>query len=273
MGCASLVIGYLAKMHSRKVKRNCILIKISVVTAVFNRHQTVGQALDSVLSQSYAAVESIVIDGASTDGTLGVVEGYRPRLGVFLSEPDQGIYDALNKGIKHATGDVVGFMHADDVFENNEVLAKVAAVFQNPAIDAVYGDLVYVQNDDVSQVIRYWKSGNYNDAALLCGWMPPHPTFYVRRSVYERLGGFNTRYRIAADYDTILRFLAVGKIRATYIPEVLVKMRVGGISNRSVKSIIRKSTEDLEVLRRNGVGGIWTLLRKNLRKVSQFWRR
>lgn len=249
------------------------MIKISVVTAVFNRHQTVGQAIDSVLSQSHPAVESIVIDGASTDGTLAVLEQYRARLGVFVSERDKGIYDALNKGIKHATGEVVGFLHADDVFENSKVLAKVAAAFQDPAIDAVYGDLVYVRHDDITQVIRYWKSGLYDDAALSRGWMPPHPTFYVRRSVYERLGGFNTRYRIAADYDTVLRFLSVEKIRGAYIPEVLVRMRAGGISNRSLKTIVRKSLEDIDVLRRNKVGGIVTLLRKNFSKVSQFWRR
>src|ERR1700690_569956 len=224
------------------------MLKMSVVTAVYNRQRTVGQAIDSVLAQSYPAVESIVIDGASTDGTFAVLEPYRPRLGVLISERDQGIYDALNKGIKHATGDVVGFLHADDIFENTEVLAKVAAAFQDPAIDAVYGDLVYVRHNDIGQVIRYWRSGRYDDASLSRGWMPPHPTFYVRRSVYERLGGFDTRYRIAADYDTVLRFLAVGRIRAAYIPEVLVRMRAGGISNRSLKTILRKSREDLEVV-------------------------
>lgn len=249
------------------------MIKISVVTAVYNRQQTVGQAIESVLSQSHPLVESVVIDGSSTDSTLAVLAPYRPRLGVLVSEPDQGIYDALNKGIRHATGEVVGFLHADDIFENNEVLAKVAAAFEDPSIDAVYGDLVYVRQDNISNVIRYWKSGLFDQADLAKGWMPPHPSFYVRRSVYERLGGFDTRYRIAADYDTMLRFLAVGKIRTAYIPEVLVRMRAGGISNRSLATIIRKSREDIDVLRRNQVGGVMTLLHKNLSKVSQFWRR
>lgn len=244
-----------------------------MITAVYNRHQTVGQALDSVLSQSYPAVESIVIDGASTDGTLAVLQPYRPRLGVLISERDQGIYDALNKGLTHATGDVVGFLHADDVYEDREVLAKVAVAFRDPSVDAVYGDLVYVRHDDISKVIRYWKSGPYDHAALSRGWMPPHPTFYVRRSVYERLGGFNTRYRIAADYDTVLRFLAVGKIGVAYVPEVLVRMRVGGISNRSLKTIFRKSREDMNVLKLNQVGGFITLLQKNFYKLSQFWLR
>jgi glycosyltransferase len=176
----------------------------------------------------------------------------------------------MNKGIALATGDAVGFLNADDVFENNDVLAKIAAIFENPNIDAVYGDLVYVQHDDISKAVRYWKSGHYDAASLSLGWMPPHPTFYVRRSVYNRLGGFDTRYRIAADYDTVLRFMAVGKIRTDYIPEVMVRMRVGGVSNRSIKTIFRKSMEDLKVIRRNKVGGIFTLLCKNFRKVSQF---
>lgn len=249
------------------------MIKISVITAVYNCKRTIAQAIDSVLSQSHPVVEYIVIDGASTDGTLAVLEPYRSQLDVLISERDDGIYDALNKGIKCATGDVIGFLHADDVFEDNNVLSKVAATFHDPAVDAVYGDLVYVRHSDINQVIRYWKSGNYDSATLSRGWMPPHPTFYVRRSVYERLGGFDTRYRIAADYDTVLRFLAVGKIRAIYIPEIFVRMRAGGISNRSLKTIYRKSREDIDVLRRNKVGGVITLLFKNFRKISQFWSR
>ena len=248
-------------------------MKISVITAVYNCEKTIGDTINSILAQSYPNVESVVIDGLSTDGTLGVLELYRSRLGAFISERDNGIYDALNKGISYASGDVIGFLHADDVFENRDVLSKIAAIFTDADIYAVYGDLVYVKNEDVSQVIRYWKSGNYDKITLARGWMPPHPTFYVRRSVYEQLGGFDTRYRIAADYDTVLRFLAVAKIRTAYIPEVLVRMRAGGISNRNLKNIIRKSLEDIDILRRNGVGGLFTLLQKNFRKLSQFWLR
>lgn len=246
------------------------MIKVSVVTAVFNGEKTIAQAIDSVLSQNYPAVESVVIDGASLDATLSILEPYRSRLGKLISEPDEGIYDALNKGIQHATGDVIGFLHADDLFEDVGVLRKVAAAFDDPNIDAVYGDLVYVRQDNVGRIIRYWKSGQYDQAALSRGWMPPHPTFYVRRTVYERLGGFDPRYQIAADYDTILRFLAVGKIRAIYVPEVLVRMRAGGVSNRSLKTILRKSKEDLWALRSNRVGGVGALLWKNLSKLSQF---
>lgn len=249
------------------------MIKISVVTAVFNGEKTIAQAIESVLSQRYPAVESVVIDGASRDATLPILETYRPRIGKLISEPDKGIYDALNKGIRHATGDVVGFLHADDLFEDEDVLARVAAAFEDPGVDAVYGDLVYVRHDNVEQIIRYWKSGSYDQAALARGWMPPHPTFYARRAVYERLGGFDTRYRIAADYDSILRFLAVGKIRAVYIPEVLVRMRAGGISNRSLRTILRKSREDYRAIRHNQLGGLLTIIQKNFSKLNQFWRK
>ena len=248
-----------------------LTLKISVITAVFNNRKTISNSIESALSQAGVNVELIVIDGGSSDGTLDILHGYGDRLAVLVSEPDNGIYDALNKGIQQATGDLVGFLHSDDIFESSAVLAKVEAAFRDPAVDAVYGDLVYVRHDDVSQIIRYWKSGLYDYAALSRGWMPPHPTFYVRRSVYERLGGFDTRYRIAADYDAILRFLAVGKIRTAYIPEVLVRMRAGGISNRSLKTIVQKSLEDIKVLRRNNVGGVWTWLQKNFGKVTQFW--
>lgn len=246
------------------------MIKISVITAVYNCHKTIGQAIESVLSQSYPAVESVVIDGASTDGTLATLESYRPRLGRLISEKDSGIYDALNKGIRHASGDIVGFLHADDIFQDGEVLAKVAAVFEDPTVDAVYGDLVYVKHEDVSKVVRYWRSGQYDATSLARGWMPPHPTFYVRRSVYEQFGAFDTRYRIAADYDTVLRFLGENKVRAAYIPEILIRMRIGGISNRSLKTVALKTREDLAVVKANNIGGIRTIFWKNLSKVSQF---
>jgi glycosyltransferase involved in cell wall biosynthesis len=249
------------------------MIKVSVVTAVYNRQDTVGQALDSVLEQSHPLIESVVVDGASTDGTLAIVECYRARLGVLVSEPDLGIYDALNKGLRLASGDVVGFLHADDLFADTDVVSNIAMRFQDPQVDAVYGDLVYVDANDVDKVIRHWTAGHFDASMLRRGWMPPHPTLYVRRSVYERLGGFDTRYRIAADYDSILRFFSAGSFKVAYLPRVLVRMRVGGVSNRSLRTVWRKSSEDLEIMRRHGIGGIGTLLSKNLGKITQFWRR
>ena len=246
-------------------------MKISIITATFNRVDTVAQALASVQGQTWKQVEHIVIDGASTDGSLPVIEAQRDRLAVLVSEPDRGMYDALNKGIQRATGDVVGFLHSDDLFADEKVLARIAAAFEDPDVEAVYGDLQYVSKDDPDVVVRYWRSGKFSQSRLGWGWMPPHPTLYVRRSVYQRLGGFDLRYRIAADYDTMLRFLGKGKVRAAYIPEVLVKMRLGGASNRSVNNIVRKSWEDYLVLRRNGVGGVGALAWKNMRKVKQFF--
>jgi glycosyltransferase involved in cell wall biosynthesis len=248
-------------------------MKISVITAVYNNRDTIAQALDSVLAQTHPDVELIVIDGGSTDGTLAVLQGYDDRLAVLVSEPDRGIYDALNKGIARASGEVVGFLHSDDLFADAAVLARIGATFADPAVDAAYGDLLYVSKDDPSRVVRTWRSAAFSPARLARGWMPAHPTFYVRRAVYETLGGYDTRYRIAADYDCILRFLGKGGIRAAYIPQVLVKMRVGGASNRSLRNILQKSREDYRALRVNGVGGLGALAWKNLSKLPQFLKR
>ncbi len=248
-------------------------MKISVITAVYNNRDTVAQALDSALAQTHPDVELIVIDGGSTDGTLQVLQDYADRLAVLVSEPDRGIYDALNKGIARASGDVVGFLHSDDLFADASVLSRIAAAFADPSVDSVYGDLLYVSKDDPSRVVRTWRAGVFTPGKLAHGWMPPHPTFYVRRAVYEKLGGYDTSYRIAADYDCVLRLLGKGGVRAAYIPEVLVKMRVGGASNRSLSNILKKSREDYRALRVNGVGGLAALAWKNLSKLPQFLKR
>ena len=245
-------------------------MKVSVITAVYNNLGTIAQALDSVLAQDHPDVELIVIDGGSTDGTQAVLRAYADRLAVLVSEPDQGIYDALNKGIARAGGGVVGFLHSDDLFADAGVLSRIAAAFAEPAVEAVYGDLHYVGKDNPEQVVRYWRAGEFAGRRLGWGWMPPHPTLYVRRSVYEQIGLFDTSFRIAADYDFILRLLGRKKRGVRYIPEVLVKMRVGGASNRSLRNIVRKSSEDLRALRSNRVGGVGALIWKNLSKLPQF---
>lgn len=245
-------------------------VKISIITATWNCAETVGDCLDSVAGQTWPNREHVVIDGASRDATVEVLESRRTQLSVLVSEPDRGIYDALNKGIARATGDVVGFLHADDVYAGPDVLARVAEAFADPAVAAVHGDLQYVRKDDTSQVVRHWKSSPFSSARLRRGWMPPHPTLYVRREWYERIGGFDTRYRIAADYHSILRLFSQPDFRSAYVPEVFVKMRLGGASNRSLKNIVRKSREDLDALRRTGVGGFGALAWKNLGKLGQF---
>lgn len=245
-------------------------LKISIVTATWNSAATIGECLDSVAAQTWLDREHVVIDGASRDATVEVLQAQRDRFAVLVSEPDRGIYDALNKGIARASGDVVGFLHADDVYASTDVLARVAEAFDDPDVAAVHGDLQYVRKDDTSQVVRHWKSSPFNRARLRRGWMPPHPTLYVRREWYERIGGFDTRYRIAADYHSILRLFSQPDFRSAYVPEVFVKMRLGGASNRSLKNIVRKSREDLDALRRTGVGGLPTLAWKNLSKLTQF---
>lgn len=248
-------------------------MKITVVTAVYNREATVGGAIDSVTGQSHANVEHLIIDGASSDGTLDKVRERRHAGLRVVSEPDGGIYDALNKGLRLATGEVVGLVHSDDFLAHSEVLGRIAAAFADPSIDAVYGDLDYVSANDPTAIIRRWRAGACTPAKLRWGWMPPHPTLFIRRRVFEQHGGYDTRYRIAADYDAVLRWMGKAAIRSAYIPEVLVKMRVGGESNRSLERIMRKSREDLNALRSNGMGGWGALLAKNLSKLPQFVRR
>ncbi|MEI7589915.1 MAG: glycosyltransferase family 2 protein [Deltaproteobacteria bacterium] len=246
-------------------------LKISVITAVFNAHATISDAIESVAEQTYKNVEHIVVDGASTDGTIETIETYRKRISVFISEPDNGIYDALNKGIAIASGDVIGFLHADDVYFDNEVLEKIATAFNDEMVDAVYGDLIYVRRDDLGATVRYWKSQKFSPTLLKKGWMPPHPTLYVRKKHYKRIGGFNTDYRVAADYFSILQLFLQKGFNAVYLPVVFVKMRWGGTSNKTLKNMLRKSYEDLLALRKTGVGGFGTLFWKNISKVGQFF--
>ena len=245
-------------------------LQISVITAVLNRAQTLAESLQSVRDQSWQGIEHIVMDGGSTDGTLEVIDAHRTGIAKIVSGPDKGLYHALNKGISHATGDVVGFLHADDAYASPFALQRVAEAFEDPSVDAVYGDLVYVRKDDVTRIVRYWRAGQYQRNQLTQGWMPPHPTFYVRRDVYSRFGSFNTNYRIAADYENMLRILWRGRAKAAYIPEVLVRMRSGGMSNSSVINMLNKSREDYAALRENGIGGLQTLLLKNVTKLPQF---
>ena len=245
-------------------------LKISVVTATWNCAETISDCLASVASQSYSDIEHVVIDGASTDSTLSILQKHRSQIDTLISEKDRGIYDALNKGIAHSTGDVVGFLHADDVFDSPDVLKKVAEAFSDRRVCAVYGDLLYVRKDDTSKVVRRWRSSPFSTRALKLGWMPPHPTLYVRREWYSRIEGFDTRYRISADYFSVLQLFSMSGFKATYLPFVFVKMRLGGESNRSIRNLIRKSREDMDALRRSGVGGFGALIWKNVSKLTQF---
>mgnify|MGYP001278560050 CR=1 FL=1 len=245
-------------------------MKLTVITAVYNREATIAQAIASVRRQTWPDVEHLVVDGASTDGTLAAIEAVRHDRMRLVSEPDDGIYDALNKGIRLATGDVIGLVHSDDFFAHDDVLAKVAEAFREPAVDAVYGDLDYVSASDPSRIVRRWRSGEFEPAKLRRGWMPPHPTLFLRRRVFETYGGYDTTYRISSDYDAVLRYFGSGTLRARYIPEVLVKMRTGGASGQSPVRFIRKNIESYAIIRKNGIGGLGVLFFKNFSKIAQF---
>ena len=248
-------------------------MKISIVTAVYNRRDTVSDAVMSVSGQTHPEIEHVVQDGGSTDGTLDILADLAsPRMHVETTR-DGGIYDGINRGIRRSNGDVIGLMHSDDLFASENVLAKVAEAMAGGQVDGVYGDLVYVSAADPSRVIRYWKSGPYHPDRLRDGWMPPHPTLYLRREVFDRWGAYDTEFRIAADYEAMLRWLVRGQIRMAYIPEVMVRMRVGGESNRSLGRILLKSREDYRAIRRHGVGGVGTLLSKNFSKIAQFMKK
>ncbi|MCW1400968.1 glycosyltransferase [Novosphingobium sp. MW5] len=246
-------------------------MQISVITAVYNRAGTIAEAVESVARQTHRPLEHIIQDGGSTDGTLQVLEEVCTGIVNVRSEPDQGLYDAINRGISRATGDIIGLMHSDDFFAHENVLSLVAEIMSDPAVDGVFGDLQYVAADNPSRVVRNWKAGAFLPAKLRRGWMPPHPTFYLRREVFSQWGLYDTGLKISADYDAMLRYLVKGGINLAYIPEVLVKMRVGGASNKSLRNIILKSREDFMAIRRHNVGSLGTLANKNIRKIVQYF--
>ena len=218
-------------------------LKVSIITISYNSAATIGHTIESVLGQKYQNIEYIVIDGGSSDGTGDVVGRYGDRINTFVAEDDDGIYYAMNKGINIASGEVIGFINSDDFYASSEVLAKVVKVFSDPSVDACYGDLCYVKQDDIASVVRYWRSSEFIPGLFMRGWCPPHPTFFVRRSVFDQLGGFDLQYKIAADVELMLRFVEVNRIRTRYIPEVLVKMRMGGTSNRSWSNVVMQNCE------------------------------
>lgn len=228
-------------------------LKISVIAVVWNTVETIEDTIQSVLSQKHPLVEHIVIDGASTDGTVDIIKKYKAKITKFVSEPDHGLYDAMNKGIAQSTGDVIGFLNADDVYAEKDILEQVASTFTDSNIDACYADLVYVDQNNLNKIVRYWKSRPYQDGLFEKGWMPAHPTFFIRRSVYEKYGNFDLNYHFQSDFELTMRFLAIHKIRSIYIPRVFVKMRMGGVSNNRLSSIIRGNLEAYRVCKKHGL--------------------
>lgn len=249
-------------------------MKISIITVCFNAADTLGETLDSVADQTYQDIEHIVIDGRSTDGTVAVLKAKGRRVAVWRSEPDRGIYDAMNKGILLATGDVVGMLNADDIYADETVLEQVAAIFSDPAVDACYADLVYVSADDTTRVRRYWRSCSYREGLFERGWMPAHPTFFVRRRVYEEHGLFDTQFKLQSDFELTMRFINVRRIKTVYMPRIWVRMRMGGASNRSIRNVMRGNIEAYKACRKHGIKvSPLFFLRKIISRIPQFFTR
>ena len=247
-------------------------MKVSIITVVYNSVDTIMDAVRSVRSQTYPDIEYIVIDGASTDGTTELLKGHAQLFDTFVSEPDNGLYDAINKGIGLATGDIVGLMHSDDFFADKEVIADIAETFQKNNTDSVYGDLDYVNKEKPDQIVRKWIAGEYKMEKFLYGWMPPHPTFYLKRDKFEKVGLYNSSFKTAADYEFLLRCLYKNRITSAYVPRTIVKMRVGGTSNANLKTRLLANQQDYRAWRENELKPFWfTRFMKPARKVFQFF--
>lgn len=228
-------------------------MKVSIITVVRNAEKTIKDAILSVKNQTYPDIEHIVIDGASTDSTLKIIEQHSSAISQFVSEPDDGIYDAMNKGIKLATGDVIGILNADDVYASDSVIAQVIAHHQASNIDAVYADLLYVQADNLDKVVRYWKSRPFKQGLCFKGWMPAHPTLFLKKQVFEKVGLFDINLRFQSDLEFCARLFEQYKVVSTYVPVVWVKMRMGGVTNNSVSNIVKGNWESYQALRKLGL--------------------
>lgn len=249
------------------------MTKISIITVVYNGGKTLSDSIKSVTEQCDVSLEYIIIDGASTDDTPEIIKTHRNQIDILVSEPDGGIYDAMNKGLKIATGDIIGFLNADDIYYARDVLHKVVNIFEtNPSVEIVYGDLIYVEAQNTMKTVRNWKSKTYYPGFFYDGLVPPHPSFFVRKSVYEKSGIFNTSFKFAADYEIMFRFLKVAGHTAVYLPDILVRMRLGGATNRSVSNIIAGNREIASVWRvHHFPTSISFWIKRTARKILQYF--
>lgn len=247
---------------------------VSIITVTYNSRATIADTIRSVASQTYSNIEHVIIDGSSTDDTLEIVRNTPNRISKIISEPDKGIYDALNKGIINSGGDIIGLIHSDDLLASDIVIEEICKKFTETSADIVYGDLIYVSNKNKDIIVRYWKSSPFDRSLLNKGWMPAHPTMFIRREVYMKYGKFDLQYNISSDYDLILRLMQRRDLKVEYLPIVITKMRMGGASNRNLRNIFLKSLEDYRIMQKNGFSNpLAILIRKNVSKLRQFVRK
>jgi len=254
------------------ITQNNKSLKVSIITIVHNSVDTIRYAIQSVVHQDYQDIEYIIIDNCSDDGTIDIINNHIEDISIFFSERDGGIYDAINKGIKVSNGDIIGFLHSDDILKDRRVISNIVSTISESGYDAIYGDLEYFDRNYSNKIKRYWKSNFFDIKKMKYGWMPPHPTFYTRRLIYDKYGYYNVQYQISSDYEMLLRLLYVNKISVVYIPKVLVKMRSGGSSNDSIHSLLLKSFEDYKIIKKYKLSLI-ALVWKNLSKAPQFFLR
>jgi glycosyltransferase involved in cell wall biosynthesis len=246
-------------------------IKISIITAVYNRVDTIGRSINSVQTQDCVDYEHVIVDGQSDDGTLRKINEKLDSRTVLSSEPDEGIYDALNKGLARSTGDVIGFMHSDDLYHDDTILKRVSDIFSGGDVDIVYGDAVFFQKDQPDKIVRIYKSGEYSVKRLAWGWMPSHPSMFIHKSIYEKYGYFKTDYKIAADYEFLCRIMTGGRLNVSYLPEVFVRMQVGGASTGGFRNTLQLNKEVLRACRENRIySNMLMILSKYPVKMLQF---
>jgi len=258
------------RLNKQKFKRDLPLI--SIITVSLNSQDTIRTTIESVLGQNYKNIEYIIVDGGSTDGTLKIIDKYKYKIKKIISEPDQGVFDAMNKGIEIATGDIIGILNSDDLYIGKNTIEIIIEKIEKTQASICWGDLVYIGKNNLDKIIRYWKSSSYKEGRFQDGWMPPHPTFFVRKEVYKKYGVFNLNFPISADYELMLRFLEKHKVSSCYIERVLVKMRIGGQSNKSFLNLIKGNFECYQSWKINGLKiNPLKIFLKPLRKVSQYF--
>lgn len=245
-------------------------LKISLITVSYNAENTISRCIESVIRQTFKNIEYIVIDGGSTDKTTEIINRYKTQISLFLSEPDEGIYDAMNKGIKMASGHIIGMLNADDYFADNDILTTIAQAFNQENTEILYGDLDYI--DSQNKIIRKWRSGEFSHKMFNWGWMPPHPTFYCKRGLFQKYGFYSLEYGTAADYELMLRFMYHHKLNAFYLKKVMIKMNIGGVSNKNIKGRVKGLLFDYKAMNNNNILiPLIALIFKPLRKIIQYF--